>query len=255
MPRKKRADGTRAPNGTSTIYFGKDGYWHGRVTMGVLDNGKPDRRHVKRKDEGDAIRAVRALEKQRDSGRIRKPGRAWTLERWLTHWLEHIITPSVRPNTAARYRTDVVEYLIPGLGAHRLSGARKLEPEHIEKLYANLRNRKPPLSPSSVYHVHATLRTSLNEAVKRRHIGENPAMIARATTGRTGNRATEGRGSTSNYGRGRHSPEWRPLRSGAGAGIAAGRGNRPEMERLGFDCSDDHGSACRAAADLAARLR
>jgi hypothetical protein len=33
------------------------------------------------------------------------------------HWLDNIITPSVRPKTAARYRTDVVEYLVPGLGA------------------------------------------------------------------------------------------------------------------------------------------
>lgn len=179
LPRKKRAEGTRAPNGTSTIYFGKDGYWHGRVTMGVGDDGKPDRRHVKRRDEGDAIRRVRELEAQRDNGKVQKPGRAWTLEKWLTHWLDNIITPSVRPKTAARYRTDVVEYLIPGLGAHRLSGPRKLEPEHIEKLYAKLRERKPPLSPSSIYHVHATLRTSLNEALKRRRITENPVLIAR----------------------------------------------------------------------------
>jgi hypothetical protein len=46
MARKKRPEGTRRPNGTGTHYLGKDGYWHGRVTVGVLDNGKPDRRHV-----------------------------------------------------------------------------------------------------------------------------------------------------------------------------------------------------------------
>lgn len=31
----------RAPNGASTIYQGKDDRWHGRVTMGVKDDGKP----------------------------------------------------------------------------------------------------------------------------------------------------------------------------------------------------------------------
>jgi integrase len=73
MPRK-REKGTRAPNGASTIYHGSDGCWHGRVTVGVRDNGKPDRRHVKRKTEAEVIRAVRELEKQRDSGKVKRPG-------------------------------------------------------------------------------------------------------------------------------------------------------------------------------------
>lgn len=52
MPRKRRPEGTRAPNGASSIYYSEtDGYWHGRVTMGVRDDGKPDRRHVQAKTE------------------------------------------------------------------------------------------------------------------------------------------------------------------------------------------------------------
>src|SRR5690606_12199201 len=98
------------------------------------------------------------------------------LAEWFTHWLDNIITPSVRPKTAARYRTDVVEYLIPGLGGHRID---KLAPEHVEKLYTRLRERQPPLAPASIYHVHATLRTSLNEAVKRGHIARNPVLVAK----------------------------------------------------------------------------
>jgi hypothetical protein len=30
----------RKPNGASTIYEGADGYWHGRVTVGVRDDGR-----------------------------------------------------------------------------------------------------------------------------------------------------------------------------------------------------------------------
>jgi integrase len=177
MGRKKRPEGTRAPNGASSIYLGKDGKWHGRVTMGVLDDGKPDQRHIERKTETEVIRAVRELESQRDNGKVRKPDRSWTVEKWLRHWLDNIITPSVRYKTTSRYRTDIAEYLIPGLGAHRLD---KLQPEHIEKLYAKLRARRPPLASSSIYHVHATLRTSLNEAVRRKHIVENPVLIAKS---------------------------------------------------------------------------
>jgi integrase len=177
MPRRKRVEGTRAPNNTSTVYKGKDGYWHGRVTMGVQDDGRPDRRHVMSKDESVVRREVRKLETARDNGEVRKAGRVWTVGQWLTHWLDNIVAPSVRPKTTARYRTDVVEYLAPGLGAHRIT---KLTPEHVEKLYAKLRDRRPPLSSSSIHHVHATLRTSLNEAVRRGHIAKNPVLIAKA---------------------------------------------------------------------------
>ena len=37
---------SRQANGRSTIYQGKDGYWHGRVTVGLKDDGRVDRRHV-----------------------------------------------------------------------------------------------------------------------------------------------------------------------------------------------------------------
>ncbi|MFE9827128.1 hypothetical protein ACFYPK_00435 [Streptomyces halstedii] len=65
---------TRQPNGASSIFLGKDGKWHGYVTVGVKDDGKPDRRHVKRKTRADATKAVRELERKRDSGTVGKAG-------------------------------------------------------------------------------------------------------------------------------------------------------------------------------------
>ena len=50
MARGRRGPGP--PNNRSSIYLGQDGYWHGRVTMGLKDNGKPDRRHIMRKGDG-----------------------------------------------------------------------------------------------------------------------------------------------------------------------------------------------------------
>jgi integrase len=180
VPRKKRAEGTRAPNGASSIYPGSDGKWHGRVTMGVRDDGTPDRRHVKRKTEKEVIDAVRDLERQRDTGQVRKPGRAWTVEQWLTHWVENIAAPSVRRNTLVGYRAAVYGHLIPGIGAHRLD---KLRPEHLESLYRKLavkvgmHGRR--LRPATIHQAHRTLRTALGEAVRRNHITSNPAQIAR----------------------------------------------------------------------------
>src|SRR5882757_5687713 len=180
MPRKKRAEGTRAPNGASSIYLGKDGYWHGRVTMGVREDGTPDRRHVKRRTEKEVIEAVRALERQRDSGRVRKPGRSWAVEKWLCHWVETIAAPSVRYNTLVGYRAAVYGHLIPGIGAHRLD---KLEPEHLESLYRRLAEKvgkhNKTLRPATIHQAHRTARTALGEAMRRGHITSNPAQIAR----------------------------------------------------------------------------
>ncbi|WP_414943362.1 tyrosine-type recombinase/integrase [Amycolatopsis sp. cmx-11-32] len=175
MPRKKRPEGTRRPNGASSIYFGEDGKWHGRVTVGIRDDGKPDRRHVKRKTEGEVIDAVRELEKQRDSGEVRKPGRSQTVEQWLTHWVENIAAPTVRLTTMVGYRASVYKHLIPSVGAHRLD---KLQPEHLEAAYVKIMREKG-LKPATVHLAHRTVRAALNEAVRRRHLTRNPAQIAK----------------------------------------------------------------------------
>ncbi|MDP9798316.1 integrase [Catenuloplanes nepalensis] len=158
----------------ASIYQGSDGRWHGRVTMGVRDDGRPDRRHVSAKTEAEVTRKVRDLEKDRDAGRTKRPGRAWTVEKWLDHWLENIAAGSVRPKTYAGYQTAVRRHLIPGLGGHRTD---RLQPEHIEKLYAAMRSRN--LKPGTVHHTHRTLRTALNEAVRRGQIVKNPVLVAK----------------------------------------------------------------------------
>lgn len=176
MPRKRREEGHRAPNGASSVYYSEyDGKWHGRVTMGVRDNGKPDRRHVKRATEAKAARAVQELEQMRASGLVTKPGRSWTVEKWLRHWVETVALPTVRPTTAAGYRSVVYRHLIPGLGAHRLD---RLQPEHIEKLYAKMLRQGQ--AAGNIQAVHRVMRRALNVAVARGHIARSPAQTAKA---------------------------------------------------------------------------
>ncbi|MGW0310225.1 tyrosine-type recombinase/integrase [Streptomyces flavidovirens] len=168
---EKRA---KRPDGASSIYFGKDGYWHGRVTVGVRDDGRPDRRHVMSKvSEGEVIRKVRELEKQRDAGKVRKPGRPWTVKAWLLHWVEEIAKPSVRENTYAGYEVAVRVHLVPGVGAHRLD---KLEPEHLERFYTKMLANGS--KPATAHQAHRTIRTALNHAVRRGHVTRNVATLA-----------------------------------------------------------------------------
>jgi integrase len=167
----------RNANGRSSIYFSEsDQSWHGWVTVGVKDNGKPDRRHVRGKTKATVTKKVRDLEQQRDEGAVRKAGESWTVEQWLDHWLNTIIAPpAITENAWIAYEVAVRCHLRPGVGAHRLD---RLEPEHLERLY-----RKMVLAgakPGRAHQVHRTIRAALNEAMKRKHITQNPATVARA---------------------------------------------------------------------------
>ncbi|MFF9918986.1 tyrosine-type recombinase/integrase [Streptomyces globisporus] len=166
---------SRQPNGGSSIFKGKDGRWHGYVTVGVKDDGTPDRRHVSRKTRPDVTKVVREMERQRDKGAVRKVGQSWTLETWLTHWVENIAAAHVSENTIDGYRVAVRHHLIPGLGAHRLE---KLQPEHLERFYKKMQDSGS--AAGTAHQVHRTVRTALNEAVRRAHLTVNPATIAKA---------------------------------------------------------------------------
>lgn len=126
---------SRSPNSSSTVYLGADGDWHGRISVGTKDNGKPDRRHVSGKSNAVVVRKVRALEKLRDQARVPQAGSAWTVEGWLRYWLESIARPSIRDSSYQAYRTAVERHLIPAIGAHRLN---KLTPEHLESVYRRM---------------------------------------------------------------------------------------------------------------------
>lgn len=167
--------GRRKPNGESTVYLGVDGWWHGRVTVGVKDDGRPDRRHVMAGSEADVRRKVRDLERAREAGTVSKAGQRWTVASWLTHWVENIASGSVRDNTLSGYRVAVNRHLIPGVGGHRLD---RLEPEHLEKLYRRM--MAAGSAPATAHQAHRTIRTALNEAVRRGHLVRNPATITRA---------------------------------------------------------------------------
>uniref|UniRef100_A0AAU1I017 Site-specific integrase n=1 Tax=Streptomyces sp. NBC_00180 TaxID=2903632 RepID=A0AAU1I017_9ACTN len=166
---------TRQPNGRSSIYQGADGKWHGRVTVGIRDDGKPDRRHVERKTRAEVTAAVRELERERDAKTIRKAGRAWTVKTWLTHWIENIAPLAVNENTMVGYGVAVRKHLIPALGAHRLD---KLKPEYIENFYGRMvaDGRKA----GTIHQIHRTFRTALNEAVRRGHLARNPVQLAKS---------------------------------------------------------------------------
>lgn len=166
--------GPRNPNGESTIYKGADGYFHGRVVMGVKEDGSQDRRHVMNRDEGRVIKEVRKLEKQRDAGLVAKAGRAPTVAEWLRTWLDTIAPRTAQQTTVDEiYRPKVERWIIPRLGQHRLD---RLLPEHVDAFYMWL--AKQGLSTKSVQLIHQILSRALKMAVRRGRVARNVASSA-----------------------------------------------------------------------------
>ncbi|MEU8277540.1 tyrosine-type recombinase/integrase [Microbispora bryophytorum] len=171
---------TRKPNGRSTIYLGKDGLWHGYVTVGVKPDGSPDRRHRKAKTEAEVTRRVRELERQRETGQVAKPGKAPTVAEWMTEYLDVICdrlvaSGKMAPRTLDDYLSKTRHWIIPLLGRHRLD---RLAPEHLDKAYATMLEQGR--SSSTVLKVHRILSRALKIAVRRNKVTRNVATLVDA---------------------------------------------------------------------------
>ncbi|MDX3523082.1 tyrosine-type recombinase/integrase [Streptomyces scabiei] len=163
---------TRKANMESTIYEGSDGWWHGRVTMGVKDNGQPDRRHRRAKTEAEVKRKVRELEDLRDKGRAPKAGRKPTVAQWMSTYLTDIASLKLKPRSLDDYWSKTRNDIVPGIGQHRLD---KLQPEHLERMYRKMLDEGH--AESHVLKVHRILSRALKIAHRRRIIGENVATL------------------------------------------------------------------------------
>jgi integrase len=126
------------------------------------------------KSKPTVVAKVRALERLRDEARVPKAGRAWTVEKWLLHWLEEIARPNIRESSYQAYRTAITMHLLPVIGNLRLD---RLEPEHIETIHRRMTDAGA--RPATVHQVHRTLRTALGVAERRAHLGRNPAKLVR----------------------------------------------------------------------------
>jgi integrase len=168
----------RKPNRRSSIYLGKDGWWHGWVTIGIKDDGSPDRRHRKARTEAAVTRKVRELELIRDSGHAPGTGRPMTVGQWMETWLTTIAPRRIRQSTLeSTYAPKVRNRIIPGIGKHRLD---RLSPEHVERFYTRL--EAEGLAPATVLQIHRILSRALKVAVQRGYVARNAATLVDAPT-------------------------------------------------------------------------
>jgi integrase len=81
---------------------------------------------------------------------------------------------ALRATTRRSYEIHIRLYLGPMLGGMRLADLR---PHHVDQLYAALSDSTDNrVTETTIRHIHSTLRSALNTAVKRRLIPWNPAL-------------------------------------------------------------------------------
>lgn len=160
-----------------TISKGADGLWHAWVTVGTKPTGRPDQRHVKRATKEEAEERVDELLDQRRAGTVTKPGRAVTLQQWMTVYLDTVAPRRCDPSTIYDYRSKCTHWVYPVCGRIRLD---QLAPEHLDAVYLGMQRARK--APSSILKTHRILSRALEIAYRRGLIARNVAKLIDSPT-------------------------------------------------------------------------
>jgi integrase len=142
-----------------------DGGWEIRFTAG----GKP--RSVYGKTESEARQKHRAALRDLDAGLDLDAGRT-TVGKFSASWLQDHVKPS-RSAKTHEYHANVFRlYIEPELGKVALGA---LTPNHVARLLRG--KQEQGLSPRTVHHVRAILRSGLSQVVRWRMVNYNAAAL------------------------------------------------------------------------------
>ena len=169
---------TRRGHGDGSIYertVGGKLQIVGIVSLGRDGNGKRIRRAVHGATRAEVRTKLKEIQRNAEAG-LSVGRETPTVGEWLSKWLEQLEAKNKRYGTLRRYSSLVRGHLIPGLGGHRLD---KLTRVHVDDF---LSGKLRELSPRTVYHLRAVLRTALNRAVKDGRILRNAAALTDPVT-------------------------------------------------------------------------
>jgi integrase len=199
----RRASGRKRANGEGTIYSRKDGRYEGAAFVPTTA-GTYKRVRVYGRTHDEVRKKLTKLLEQADQG-ILVASESWTVEQYLTYWLEHVVRVRRQPKTYQGYESVVRRHLIPELGKKRLGklAARdvRLAVTRIREACQCCRNgwdasRDQPrccaktmpeccasrLSVRMVQSVLAVLRNALQTAVRDEVVPRNVARLVTVAT-------------------------------------------------------------------------
>lgn len=160
--------------GAGSIRQRPDGRWEARVSVGFHPGtGRQIQRSVYGKTQKEVRQKLTQIVLELDQGTYVAPSKL-TLSTWLNTWLSDY-TSHVKPHTLKAYQDRIRLYVIPALGAVKLTD---LTPPMVQRFINDLNKgtrRKTPLSPKTIKNVHGVLHRALVQAVMIGYIRSNPA--------------------------------------------------------------------------------
>ena len=154
----------RNAQGNGSVRQRDNGTWEARCII----NGK--RKSFYGERQSDVLKAMRAAQSAADGGVYFEPQRI-NLSKWLDLWLDEYVKSSAKPLTYSTYKSRVETHIKPTLGRIKLTS---LNATQIQAFYNDLL-RVQELSPKTIKNVHGILHKALEQALKLRYIGLNPA--------------------------------------------------------------------------------
>jgi integrase len=156
----------RSPGDGSVYYRPEKALW-----AAVVSVAPGRRRTIYGKTERDVKRKLVGALRDQQLGLL-PTGRAQTVEQALMAWLDQAAKPRIRPRTYIRYKQLLQHHVIPAIGN---VAVERLRPEQVQALL----NRKSAegLSPRSVSHIRAVLRTGINNAVRWGSVPRNVVTL------------------------------------------------------------------------------
>lgn len=147
----------------------KDGTWEARVTVGILANGKQNRKSLYGKTRQEVAVKMTDLLNNLQKGLIVNPTEM-TLNEWLDYYMLEYKKRYVKPTTYINYTVKVKNHIKPIIGHYKLKALRQ---DIIQKFVNSLSDKG--LAPSTVEDIYKLLRNALETAVDDGLIVKNVA--------------------------------------------------------------------------------
>ncbi|MFD8319618.1 tyrosine-type recombinase/integrase [Kitasatospora purpeofusca] len=191
--------------GEGTVFQRKDGRWEAAASV-LAANGNCQRLHVYGRTRQQAMDKLTDTKAASNRG-VPVVHAQGAVGNWITYWLDTVAVHRVRETTHTRYAAVARLYIIPGLGAKKLS---KLTARDIRTWLDGLRTRcqccarrtdhqrtpakqrccavgrccRRVLSALTLTYIHTVLKTALEHAVQEEEVPRNLARNVRLGTPR-----------------------------------------------------------------------
>jgi integrase len=155
-------------NGEGTIRQRADGRWEAQYIAGLRPDGRPVRRSIYGKTQGEVAKKLLEVRGQIANGQHIEPVQM-TVSDWLDIWFNEYVLPSKKASTAASYEDSIRLHIKPYLGGYKL---QKLRPDEVQAGFNKL--AQAHYSPATIIKARTILRAALKRAVRNRLILTNP---------------------------------------------------------------------------------